>query len=108
MWASIPFDELYDMIIATENRIMGDEAGFWKLIKIIPEKWQHKHYDKSADGFWVVAICGYRVIWYNDIEGGFGVSEYQKYGEVDEYSSGQLQLDEAIVELVAGVRFGDE
>lgn len=103
MWTPIPFDELYDMIIATENRIMGDKAGFWKLIKIIPEKWPHKHYDKNAHVFWVVAICGYQIIWYNDIEGGFGVSAYQKYGEVDEYSSGQLQLDEAIVKLMAGM-----
>jgi len=40
MWKSIPFDQLYDKIIQTENRLMGESEGFWKIIRIIPEKWQ--------------------------------------------------------------------
>lgn len=105
MWTSIPFNELYDKIIATENQIRGDKAGFWKLIKIIPEKWLHEHYDKELN-FWVVAICGYRVIWYNDIEGGFDVSEYQKYGVIAD-PGGQRQLDAAIDCLMGFIHFGD-
>jgi hypothetical protein len=108
MWTPIPFDKLYDLIIETENRIMGEPAGFWKLIKIIPEKWQEKQYGKEGGGFWVVAICGYRVIWYNDIENGFNISRYNKYGEIDQYWCNQSSLEETIIELIGCIKFGDD
>ncbi|AEV96454.1 hypothetical protein Niako_0052 [Niastella koreensis GR20-10] len=51
MWEPISFNELYDKIITTENRLTGELANFWKLIKIEPEKWQEKQYGKEGGDF---------------------------------------------------------
>jgi hypothetical protein len=82
-------------------------ANFWKLIKIIPEKWQEKQYGKEGGGFWVVAICGNRVIWYNDIEDGFNISRYHTYGEIDEYWCNQSKLDGPVSALFNSIQYGD-
>lgn len=107
MWSPIPFTELYDEIIATENRLIGDAEGLWKLIRIIPEKWHGKKYGEEGGGFWVVAIYGRNVVWYNDIEEGFNISTYHKYGEIDEYWCNQSTLDEVIIALLSCIRFRD-
>ena len=107
MWTPISFESLYDKIIATENLAIGELEGFWKLIRIEPEKWQEKQYGEEGGGFWVVAICGRKVIWYNDIEEGFNVSNYSKYGEIDEYWCNQSELDSAITQLHSCIKFGD-
>ena len=108
MWKPISFESLYDKIIATENRLMSEMEGFWKLIRVEPEKWQEKQYGEEGGGFWVVAICGRRVIWYNDIEEGFNVSKYHKYGEMDEYWCNQSELDVVITQLHSCMKFGDD
>lgn len=102
-WTPIPFDELYDQVISTENELQGEEAGFWQLIKIIPEKWTHQDYQSENDTFWVVAICGNKVIWYNDIEEGFDVAEYHKHGEIISHG-GQRYLKDVIMALLASIR----
>jgi hypothetical protein len=91
-WQPIPFNELFDLIIQTESQLMGDLERLWKLIRITPEKWQEETYGKEGGGFWVVAIFGNSVIWYNDIEEGFDIGEYSQYGQLLEYSGGQNQL----------------
>lgn len=108
MWEPISFNELYDKIIRTENCLTGELANFWKLIKITPEKWQEKQYGKEGGGFWVVAICGNRVIWYNDIEEGFNISMYHKYGEIDEYWCNQSELEAPISGLYERIQSGDD
>jgi hypothetical protein len=100
-WQPISFDELYDLIIHTESQLMGELENLWKLIRILPEKWQHKTYCTESSGFWVVAIFGREVIWYNDIEGGFDIGEYNQYGYLLHYSSGQNHLID-LIKLVHG------
>lgn len=78
----------------------GSAARLWKLISIKPEKWQEKKYGEEGGGFWVVAIFGQRVMWYNDIEEGFNTSRYHQYGLIDEYWCDQLTLHEAIVTMM--------
>lgn len=107
MWTPISFENLYSEIIATENLLIGELEGFWKLICIDPEKWQEKQYGEEGGGFWVVAICGRKVIWYNDIEEGFNVSNYSKYGEIDEYWCNQSELVDAITQLHSCIKSGD-
>lgn len=85
MWTPIKITELYDEILKGEKELQGELFNFWELIKIYPEKWEEKEYGSEGGGFWVVAICGRRVIWYNDIEGGFNISNYSQYGIIDEY-----------------------
>lgn len=72
---------------------------FWEYIQIIPEKWTEKTMGQVGGGFWVVAIIGKSVIYYNDIEEGYNRSPYTRYGEIDAYNCGQLQLHEIIESL---------
>lgn len=108
MWQPALITEIYDQILNTETRLNGELWNFWQLIKIDPEKWQEATYGQVGNGFWVVAICGQRVIWFNDIEEGFNISIYQSYGHLNEYWCNQYQLDEAIIQLHDLIRFGGD
>ena len=35
-----------------------------------PAKWKEPNFGDEGGGFWIVAICGTKVIWNNDIEDG--------------------------------------
>ncbi|WP_027386493.1 hypothetical protein [Chryseobacterium gregarium] len=63
----------------------GEIAEFWESVKIKPVKWNEKEYGTEGGGFWIVAIFSGKVIWYNDIEEGFNISEFEKLGEISEY-----------------------
>ena len=76
-----------------------DCLKFWDYIKIAPEKWEEKTMGKEGGGFWVVAILGKSVIYYNDIEGGYNRSTFTNYGAIDKYECGQLELHEMIESL---------
>ncbi|MCR4030607.1 MULTISPECIES: hypothetical protein [Flavobacterium] len=91
-WQPITLNELYGEIRKSENDLTEKEKDFWNLIKIIPIKWQEKEYGEMGGGFWVVAICGSKIIWYNDIEEGFNICDYTVFGEIEEYSCDQDEL----------------
>jgi hypothetical protein len=96
-WTPISLKDLEEEIRDGESRLKGKLLDFWRLVKIVPEKWEEKTYGKEGGGFWVVAICGKRVIWFNDIEDGFNISPYKKYGRIEEYYCDQDGLDEIII-----------
>jgi hypothetical protein len=58
----------------------------------------------GGGGFWVIAVIRDKVLWYNDIEGGFNVSRFDRYGTIpsDEYRSNQDTLTLALRELLQG------
>jgi len=72
---------------------------FWEFVKITPEKWQEKTMGEEGGGFWVVAILGKSVIYYNDIEEGYNLSTFTNYGEIDNYYCNQMELHEMIESL---------
>lgn len=84
----------------------GEVLNFWERIKIAPVKWIETDFGKEGNGFWVVAICGKRVIWYNDIEEGFNISHYDVQGEIGEYHCEQDELSWAVLKLFDIVKFG--
>ncbi len=108
MWIPISETELYDEIAKTEALLNDDLRNFWQLIKIGPEKWPEDAFGKDGGGFWVVALCGRRLIWYNDIEDGFNISTYSTYGHIDEYWCNQSELNEAVIRLYSLIQFGGE
>lgn len=63
----------------------GDILRLWELIQIFPGKWKQEEYGKEGGGLWVVTLCGRYIIWHNDIEEGFNISPYQRYGEFEEH-----------------------
>ena len=99
MWTPISKTQLQDQILKTEPLLKSNLRTFWRLIKIEPEKWAEPTYGQEGGGFWVVAICGRRIIWYNDIEEGFNISTYSGYGYIDEYWCDQYALDEVVMQL---------
>ena len=92
MWHPITCSELNAEIQRTEHELKDKLWCFWEYIRITPEKWQEKSHGDEGGGFWVVAIIGKSVIWYNDIEEGFNVSGYANYGEIDNYGSNQDEI----------------
>ena len=78
----------------------------WDAVRIPPEKWQQHPYGDAGRGFWVVALVGRTVIWYNDIEEGFNRSAYSEYGTIDDYWCNQDELDIAIEYLASALRAG--
>ena len=105
-WTPITIEEIYDMILATERDLNGELLNFWELIKIYPEKWNEETYGKEGNGFWVVGLIGRRVIYFNDIEEGFNISDYKTYGTIDNYFCNQDKLVWAIQELFDLIKSG--
>ncbi len=96
MWKPITLEELSTYIKPEE--LNDREKQLWELIKVSPEKWNEPEYGNEG-GFWVVAIFGKKVIWYNDIEDGFNVSSYTSYGKIDDYYCNQDELEYVLSSL---------
>jgi len=98
-WTPITIEKIYSLILETEKELHGDILTFWQSIKISPEKWNEETYGKEGGGFWVVGLIGKKVIYYNDIEDGFNVSDFENHGTIDEYVCNQDKLTLTIKEL---------
>ena len=107
-WEPITLEELYDKILRAEEAMNSELRRFWELIQIFPEKWMEQKYGTRGDGFWVVAICGRSIIWYNDIEEGFNISHYKRYGEFEEYWCNQDELQWSVNSVLSVVKYGGE
>lgn len=104
MWTPMLLTELEEWILRGELKLKGELLNFWNLIKIPPQKWQENEYGYEGGGFWVVAIFGNSVIYYNDIEEGFNVSPYINYGHISEYRCEQAELDWIILLLYKRIK----
>ncbi len=104
MWPPISLFELEINIQRGELELEGELLNFWNLIKIEPQKWQEKEYGEEGGGFWVVAILGNKVIYYNDIEEGFNISPFETYGHIKEYWCQQSELNETIEGLYKKIK----
>ncbi|WP_284652406.1 hypothetical protein [Flavobacterium terrisoli] len=98
-WTPISLSELNIEIQRTENDLEGEIMEFWKSIKVEPKKWAEKELGDECGGFWVVAVYKNKVIWYNDIEDGFNISEFEKFGEISEYRCEQDEISWAVTKL---------
>ena len=104
MWTPISLPELEEWISCGESKLKGELLNLWNLIKIQPQKWQESEYGNEGGGFWVVAIFGNTVIYFNDIEEGFNLSSYSTYGQISEYCCEQSELDWIILSLTKGLK----
>jgi hypothetical protein len=99
-WTPIPEVEIWDLINNAWERMTFEQRRFWEVIKIDPSKWHEPQYGKQGGGFWVVAVFGNFVLWYNDIEDGFNLSMYQTYGTIDDYWCNQDRLEVAVQDVI--------
>jgi hypothetical protein len=105
-WKPISESSLWDLLNGAEFRMDVDVARFWEAVRVPPEKWVLHPYGDIGGGFWVVGILGPRVIWFNDIEDGFNVSEYRSPGEIADYWCDQHQLEVVLQQLLHFVQTG--
>ncbi|WP_214607046.1 hypothetical protein [Hymenobacter arizonensis] len=105
-WEAITLEAVYDHILAAEEKMQGELWRFWQMIQIFPEKWQQTPYGDEGGGFWVVAVVGKRIIWYNDIEEGFNLSAYEQYGTFRDYWCNQDELVWPVQALLTEIKMG--
>jgi hypothetical protein len=83
-----------------------EQSKIWEIIKIHPQKWSEETYGKHGGGFWVVAIIGSSVLWFNDIEDGFNQSFYTESGKIAEYWCNQDRLERAVQSVINLIKDG--
>jgi hypothetical protein len=105
-WEPISLTELENLILKQEWE--RELSNFWVLIKVDPVKWIEETYGDVGNGFWVVAICGTNVVWYNDIEDGFNISSYTTFGVIDEYYCNQDSLTVTVQRLFQAIISGKQ
>ncbi|HLN24633.1 MAG TPA: hypothetical protein VK558_11680 [Patescibacteria group bacterium] len=100
--------DIWDMLNTASSQMTSAQERLWEAIRILPVKWQQHPYGDRSGGFWVLGIIGRRAIWYNDIEGGFNISQYSRYGIIDEYLCNQDKLEWAIQRIMNFIQLGYE
>lgn len=91
-WRALSEIELAALLSDAAAGMTDKEKRYWEAVKIPPEKWEEETYGAQGGGFWAVGLLGKSVLWYNDIEDGFNVSSFSKYGRIDEYWANQDDL----------------
>jgi hypothetical protein len=75
-WKPVSLTEL-NQIVAHELETCSDEQrAYFETVALEPAKWSQSPYGDEGGGFWAIASDQDRVLWYNDIEGGFNVSRF--------------------------------
>ena len=105
-WEPITETALRERVAQGEARMSPPHRRLWDTIRIEPEKWQQHPYGDQGAGFWVVALIGRTVIWYNDIEEGFNRSRYTAYGTIDDYWCNQDELELTLQYLMNALEQG--
>lgn len=98
-WDPITLEELSLEISKGEKEMSPENFQFWNEIKFTPTKWTEHEFGNEGEGFWAVAKYKNLVLYYNDIEEGFNISEVEKDGEIKEYGAEQDELQYALIKL---------
>jgi len=107
-WKPISKAAVQARIAQAVARMTTAQLRLWKAIEVEPVKWQQHPYRDQGGGFWVVAVIGQTVIWYNDIEEGFNRSTYTIPGAIDEYWCNEDELETAVQYIANAVENGQD
>ena len=107
-WEPISEASLWDMINEAEQRMSPQQARLWEVIRVPPQKWSEESYGNVGNGFWVVAVVGTTVVWYNDIEDGFNRSSYSAFGKIDGYWCNQDELELTLQFILNTIETGED
>jgi hypothetical protein len=107
-WEPIAEQALRDRVAQGVARMSHAQQRLWAAIRIEPEKWVQHPYGDAGGGFWVVAVIGRTVIWYNDIEEGFNRSSYASYGKIEDYWCNQDELELTVDYLMNSLERGTD
>ena len=80
--------DIKTIIRQEELQLKTPHKKLWHKVRRTPEKWA------CANGgeFWIVGTSNQNVIWYNHIEEGFNISNFQKTGKIEDYWCNQDEL----------------
>jgi len=99
LWEPVEFDQVIELIDKWVKEMTNEQLEIWNRIAVQPIKWKENEHGKEGNGFWVVGIQKNIVIWYNDIEEGFNISNFTQNGIICEYGTEQDELQWAIRKL---------
>ncbi|MHB9082001.1 MAG: hypothetical protein ACYC3X_31440 [Pirellulaceae bacterium] len=105
-WHPISEAELWNRINRDWDKMSLEQRRFWEVAKVPPQKWQQHPWGDEGGGFWVVAVLGQWVVWYNDIEDGFNRSQYTAHGVIRDYWCNQDKLGWTLQYLLDEIRDG--
>lgn len=105
-WTPISETAIWDKVIQAELRMNLEQSRLWEAVKITPSKWQQSPWGSDGGGFWVVGLIGNQVIWFNDIEDGFNISQYKNYGQIEDYWCNQDELEWTIQSVLNSIQKG--
>lgn len=98
-WGAITRESLEEMMAAGLTEMDDSVQAAWHAMRIEPEKWQCSPWGDAGGGFWAVAVKDHQVVWYNDIEDGFNVSPFTRWGTIDEYWCNDTSFAEFLLGL---------
>jgi hypothetical protein len=104
-WTPLSEADLLDKLNNAWSAMDLPQRRLWEMIRIGPEKWQQHPYG-AGNGFWVVALMGSTVVWYNDIENGFNRSQFTVYGTIDDYWCNPDELETTLQFLLSTLERG--
>ncbi len=100
-WQPISRESLSELIVEQLADATPQQRALFDRTAMTPAKWQLSPWGDPGGGFWVIAVMENRVLWYNDIEGGFNVSRFTTTGTIPstEYRCNQDELQWALTAL---------
>ena len=107
-WRAISKEALHQRIAQGVARMSPDQLRLWNVIRVEPQKWKQEPYGREGSGFWVVALVGQTVIWYNDLEDGFNRSRYSSFGVIEDYWCNHDELEVTISYLITAMERGPD
>jgi hypothetical protein len=106
-WQPISEAELLLEINRGVEKMVTVQRRVWEMVKVMPRKWQLHPWGDQGGGFWVVAILEQTVVWFNDIEDGFNISQYTESGVIADYRCNQDELNWTVQRLLKAIEVGE-
>jgi hypothetical protein len=107
-WQPISKADLAARVAQGVMRMSDLQKRIWQAIEVEPVKWEQDPFGNEGGGFWVVAVIGKSVIWYNDREEGFNRSSYSEFGKINDYFCNHDELDVAVQYLANVLQEGQD
>ena len=98
---SIDRDEFDDVDMEGGAFDDGNDEGLDEYSEDVSSSRFEEGEDQEIDeGFWVIAVIGNKVLWYNHLEQGFNISHFSSFGCIDKYDSRKDSFDTAFKRIM--------
>lgn len=96
-------ESLDAMIVEALAEADDDVRAAWEQIRVEPVRWRCTPWGDATGGFWVVAVNGREVTWYNEVEEGFNTTPFSESGTIDAYHCDQTGFSDYLRTLPEAV-----